>query len=180
MERSQTSQIPNPLIQWASTSMSMVSWNNSESHSTTLAQAISSLHTSVDTDSSSTDLILICEGRTIPVHRLVVATSSPYLAKLVIEADSTSPICLVGVKYKHAVMVVQFMYTGVLERISEQEVDILLEATKHLQITGLNHGRTAIVKTEIDLDAQMEDDVFADTNDNEHAVDLSPVTRWYF
>jgi len=110
-----------------------------------------------------------------------VAAASPYLARLVREADSSSPLCLVGLSYSQAMLVVQFMYRGLLERLSEEEIERLLEATKHLQITGLNNGRTAIVKTEIDMDNAMEDDdVFADNDhhsDNEHAVDLSPVNR---
>merc|ERR1719470_789147 len=95
--------------------------------------------------------------------------------------NCSSPLCLVGLRYSQAMMVVQFMYRGVLERVSEHEIDTLLEASKHLQITGLNNGRTAIIKTEDEIDNAMEDDdVFTDVDhqsDNEHAVDLSPVNR---
>jgi len=168
---------------WNSSSMLTVSWSDSVSHSTTLATAISLMHSSSSTPSSTTDLILVCEGRDIPVHRLVVAASSPYLAKLVSEAESSSPLCLVGLSLSQAMMVVQFMYRGMLEKISEEEIENLLEATKHLQITGLHNGRTVIIKTEVEAEmdtAMDDDDVFTDVDhplDNDHAVDLSPVNR---
>ena len=174
--------VTSPHLSWTPSSMLTVTWSGIRSHSTTLARAVSHLHSTPASDSSNTtDLLLLCEGQTIPVHRLVVAAASPYLARLVREADSSSPLCLVGLSYSQAMLVVQFMYRGLLERLSEEEIERLLEATKHLQITGLNNGRTAIVKTEIDMDNAMEDDdVFADNDhhsDNEHAVDLSPVNR---
>lgn len=161
--------------------MMSVTWSGIRSHSTTLATAVSHLHSTSTTDSTGTDLVLVCEGRRILVHRLVVAAASPYLAMLVAEADSASPLCLVGLSYSQAMMVVQFMYRGMLERVSELEIEMLLEATKHLQITGLHNGRTVIIKTEVEMDNAMEDDdVFTDVDqqiDNDHAVDLSPVNR---
>ena len=174
--------VSSPHLSWTSSTMLMVTWSGTRSHSTTLARAVSNLHNASTTDNSTTtDLVLVCEGHNIPVHRLVVAASSPYLAMLVREADITSPLCLVGLRYSQAMMVVQFMYRGMLEKVSEEEIEILLEATKHLQITGLNNGRTVIVKTEVEMETAMEDDdVFTDVDhqsDNEHAVDLSPVNR---
>lgn len=173
--------VTSPHLSWTASSMLTVTWSDTRSHSTTLARAVSHLHSTPTTDATTTDLVLVCEGRNIPVHRLVVACASPFLARLISEADCSSPLCLVGLSYSQAMMVVQFMYRGILERVSEHEIDMLLEASKHLQITGLNNGRTAIIKTEDEMDNAMEDDdVFTDIDhqsDNEHAVDLSPVNR---
>jgi len=172
-----------PHLPWNSSSVSTVTWSDTISHCSTLATAVSHMHSSIATNATATDLTLVCEGRDIPVHRLVVAASSPYLARLVTEADNSSPICLVGLKYNQAVMVVKFMYRGMLERVSEEEIENLLESTKHLQITGLHNGRTVIIKTEVETEgdpAMEDDDVFTDIDhqlENDHAVDLSPVNR---
>ena len=105
--------------------------HSTTSHSTTLARAVSHLHSTNTTYSTATDLVLVCEGCNIPLHRLVVAAASPYLARLVSEQDCNSPLCLVGLRHSQAMMVVKFMYRGMLERVSEHEIDMLLEANKH-------------------------------------------------
>ena len=71
----------------------------------------------------------------------------------------------------------EFIYKGVLERLSEPEIDSLLEAVKHLNIIGMtNNDKIAVIKTEHETDnlvaAIEDDDVFSD-----QAVDLSPVSR---
>ena len=165
---------------WNTSSISTVTWSDSKSHTCTLANAVSHLHTGQSSDHPDTDLILICEGRSIHVHRLVVAAASPFLSKLVSEAEAASPLCLVGLSYSQAMMVVHFIYHGMLERVSELEIERLLEATKHLQISGLNSGKTVLIKTQVDSDNMEDDDVFTDADqpvDNNHAVDLSPVNR---
>ena len=172
-----------PHPSWNTGSVLTVTWSDTLPHCSTLATTVSNMHTSMTTNSSTTDLVLVCEGRDIPVHRLVVAASSPYLAKLVSEADSSSPLCLAGLRYNQAAMLVKFMYTGMLDRVSEEDIENLLETTKHLQITGLHNGRTVIIKTEVEteVDAAMDDDeVFTDIDhqlENDQAVDLSPVNR---
>ena len=62
-------------------------------HSAVLAGALDSLYS----DTTSTDLTLVCQGRHIPVHRMVLAASSPFLARLLQEADTV--LSLAGLTY---------------------------------------------------------------------------------
>ena len=62
-------------------------------HSTVLAGALHSLYT----DTTDTDLVILCQGRNIAVHRMVLAASSPFLARLLQEADTA--LSLDGLTY---------------------------------------------------------------------------------
>ena len=62
-------------------------------HSAVLAGALHSLYS----DTRDTDLMILCQGRNIPVHRMVLAASSPFLAGLLQEADTA--LSLDGLTY---------------------------------------------------------------------------------
>ena len=159
-------------------STTSLSWAD---HSTVLAGALSSLHS----DTADSDLLLLCQGRHIPVHRMVLAASSPFLAGLLQEADTA--LSLDGMTYSEvrrllstltvtnwvifqAQLAVQFMYKGVVERLSQAEIDSFLCSVAHLEISGLAEQ---IFRSQTELENAMEDDdVFSD-----QAVDLSPVNR---
>ena len=74
------------------------------------------------------------------------------------------------------------MYKGVLERLSEEELDRLVNSVAHLGITGMRGGdKRAEVKTEA-MEAECEEppgqeDAIEDDVFSEQAVDLSPVNR---
>ena len=70
--------------------LSTLSWS---SHSRVMAGALESLYSS----SASTDLLILCQGRNIPVHTLVLAANSPFLAGLLQEAPTT--LSLDGITY---------------------------------------------------------------------------------
>ena len=161
------------------TCLTTLSWS---SHGSVLAEALDSLYTS----SVSTDLLVLCQGRNIPVHSLVLAASSPFLARLL--QDSPTTLSLDGITYSQvtlsffhtfpsslacfqAQLAVQFMYKGVLERLSQLEIQRFLEAVKHLEISGLTEE---MLRTQYVADNAMEDD---DVFTNDQAVDLSPVNR---
>ena len=63
------------------------------------------------------------------------------------------------------------MYKGVLERLSQAEIDSFLCSVAHLEISGLAEE---ILRTQTELDSPMEDD---DVFISDQAVDLSPVNR---
>ena len=64
-------------------------------HSTVLAETLSSLYC----DTSDTDLVLVCQGRAIPVHRMVLAASSPFLAGLPLLQEADTALSLDGITY---------------------------------------------------------------------------------
>ena len=72
------------------TTTTSLSWSD---HSAVLAGALHSLYS----DTSGTDLLILCQGRNIPVHRMVLAASSPFLARLLQEADTA--LSLDGLTY---------------------------------------------------------------------------------
>ena len=91
-----------------------------------------------------------------------------------------------------AILVVQFMYKGVLERLSEQEISQLLDSVRHLEIVGMRGGSQEAAGIKMEAMDIEEDDVFTDqvntdtslahnrilTSDwSTQAVDLSPVNR---
>ena len=63
------------------------------------------------------------------------------------------------------------MYKGVLERLSQPEIESFLSSVAHLEISGLAED---MVRTPAELDTAMEDD---DVFTSDQAVDLSPVNR---
>ena len=69
-------------------------------HCTTLASALDSLYTCQD----SSDLLIVCQGRKIPVHRLVLAANSPFLAGLLLEVNTT--LSLDGITYSQVSLLV--------------------------------------------------------------------------
>ena len=144
-----------------------VRWRGEVSHASLVSETVSR---HFDGDRGH-DLVLLVQGHSIPVHRAVLAASSPYLGQLM--EDSLDTISLVDISLHQARQVVRFMYQGELERMSEVEIDELLEAVKHLHIVGMRStDKTAIVKTKLDKDVMEDDDVFSD-----QAVDLSTVNR---
>ena len=64
-------------------------------HSAVLAGALSSLYC----DTSDTDLVVLCQGRAIPVHRMVLAASSPFLAGLLLPQEADTALSLDGITY---------------------------------------------------------------------------------
>ena len=72
------------------TTTTSLSWSD---HSAVLAGALHSLYS----DTSGTDLLILCQGGNIPVHRMVLAASSPFLARLLQEADTA--LSLDGLTY---------------------------------------------------------------------------------
>jgi len=157
--------------------MVRLSWaGGGPAHSALISDTVTR-HLSLAPDTA--DLVLLVQGSSIPVHRSVLAAASPYLASLVRDtAETSDTLSLVEISHAQALLVVQFMYRGVLERLSEPEIDQLLEAVSHLEITGMRPGdKQASVKleameTESPQDDNIDDDVFSD-----QAVDLSPVNR---
>ena len=148
-----------------------VRWRGEVSHASLVSETVSQ---HIDGDHGH-DLVLLVQGHSIPVHRAVLAASSPYLSQLV--EDSLDTISLVDISLHQARQAVRFMYHGVLDRMSEVEIDELLEAVKHLNIIGMRSmDKTAIIKIELEdggeTDIMEDDDVFSD-----QAVDLSPVNR---
>ena len=70
--------------------LSTLCWS---SHSSVLASALDSLYDSPDTS----DLHILCQGRNISVHRLVLAAASPFLAGLLQDGHTT--LSLDGITY---------------------------------------------------------------------------------
>ena len=67
-----------------------------------------------------------------------------------------------------AILVVQFMYKGVLERLSEQEISQLLDSVRHLEIVGMRGGSQEAAGIKMEAMDIEEDDVFTDQVNTEY------------
>ena len=67
-----------------------------------------------------------------------------------------------------AILVVQFMYKGVLERLSEQEISQLLDSVRHLEIVGMRGGSPEAAGIKMEAMDIEEDDVFTDQVNTEY------------
>jgi len=145
-------------------------------HSSQFADYISSM---VDVGG---DVVLCAEGGHVRAHQAVLASASPLLADILntssqLEETNLVKIVLTDVSLKHVQQLIQFMYNGTVDQVSESEIEIFLEMTKHLRISGLSSDGSSITRRDCSEQVEMnvdDDDVFVDPAD-EAAVDLSPV-----
>ncbi|XP_063985074.1 protein abrupt-like [Diachasmimorpha longicaudata] len=90
------------------------------------------------------DLSLVCkDGTTIKCHKMVVANSSAFFRRLLVENDNPHPmIVLHDIDAQDLQTLVTFMYTGEIE-VGKSEVRRLLKIAEILQITGLRDVRSS-------------------------------------
>ena len=128
------------------------------------------------------DLVILCSGQTLPAHRSVLAAASPLLASLLEEenrGEEVQELCCPGLQPNQAGQLLQFIYQGQVEGLGVAAAEELVEAVGHLQVTGLLPGRATLVPSisSFDDDVFTGPDVYAGPDEEEVAVDLSPVTR---
>jgi len=128
------------------------------------------------------DLVILCSGQTLPAHRSVLAAASPLLASLLEEesrGEEVQELCCPGLQPRQASQLLQFIYQGQVEGLGVAAAEELVEAVGHLQVTGLLPGRATLVPSisSFDDDVFTGPDVYAGPEEEEVAVDLSPVTR---
>ena len=114
----------------------------------------------------------------------MLAAASPLLRVLLLEeegrGDEVQELCCPELEPKQAFQLLQFIYQGQVEGLDVAAAEDLVRAVGHLQITGLLPGRATLEPSSASLD----DDVFTGpdvyigpNNEEDVAVDLSPVTR---
>ena len=114
----------------------------------------------------------------------MLAAASPLLRVLLLEeenrGDEVQELCCPELEPKQAFQLLQFIYQGQVEGLDVSAAEDLVRAVGHLQITGLLPGRATLEPSSASLD----DDVFTGpdvyigpNNEEDVAVDLSPVTR---
>ena len=128
------------------------------------------------------DLVILCSGQTLPAHRSVLAAASPLLASLLEEdnrGEEVQELCCPELQPRQASQLLQFIYRGQVEGLGVAAAEELVEAVGHLQVTGLLPGRATLVPSisSFDDDVFAGPDVYACPDEEEVAVDLSPVTR---
>lgn len=109
-----------------------VRWNEKHMSSTLLGGMAQMLDQKI-----LVDVTLSCEAIKVQCHRLVLASCSPFFADIL--ARNSSPdlvICLVGIKSWQILAIISFMYRGVIECITSNQLEELMEVAKFLRIYG--------------------------------------------
>jgi len=90
-------------------------------------------------DSNFTDVTLVCEdGRQLDTHKVVLASSSSFFRKLLINNPHTKPlICLQGISFANLETMMKFMYIGQAQ-LPQKDLSEFLAACKVLKIKGIN------------------------------------------
>lgn len=85
------------------------------------------------------DVTLACsEGQCLQAHRLILATFSPYFKQLLTVCKEPSPTILIPeIRVSVMEILLEFMYTGNI-CVKKNILDQLVEANRHIRITGLN------------------------------------------
>jgi len=112
--------------------------------------------------------ILSVQGENIPVNNMVLASASPFLAGL-LSSRNHDKIIIEGVAVSQVRLLVDFMYRGTIDGVSESDIADLLAVARELQILGVLSSVKHPVQEE-EEEEEAVDDVFAE----ETVVDLSP------
>jgi len=102
------------------------------------------------------DTILSVQGENIPVNNMVLASASPFLARLV--STTHDKIIIDGISIPQVRQLVEFMYKGTIDRVAESDFENLITTARELQIMGI----LSSVKLPIEEEEEVIDDVFVD------------------
>ncbi len=90
------------------------------------------------------DVTLACEDYKVECHRLVLSACSPFFADII--SRNSSPdlvICLVGIQKWQIEALISFMYRGVIEAVTLDQLDELIKVAKDLQVCGFYNCHVA-------------------------------------
>ena len=84
------------------------------------------------------DITLPCDGKLFEVHRVVISSNSPALAKIMKSTAQSRPfIYFTGINHKILESFIDFMYKGSVA-VLQQDLGLFLAVAKELQIKGLS------------------------------------------
>lgn len=97
------------------------------------------------------DVILIADGIEIPAHKMILASCSPYFYAMFtgFEESRQDRITLVGVDYHALQLLVEYVYTSLVE-VTEENVQVLLTAANLLQLTDVRDACCDYLQTQLD------------------------------
>ncbi|KAK9499327.1 hypothetical protein O3M35_002380 [Rhynocoris fuscipes] len=107
------------------------------------------------------DVTLVCEGKSLRAHRLVLSAFSELFESLLSNHEDKEPVViLTGVKFDIMKALIQFMYQGEI-KVQQSQLDMLLQIAEELKIIGLGQQAWHSIKREhqISNDTLMHDTV---------------------
>ncbi|XP_055608715.1 broad-complex core protein isoforms 1/2/3/4/5-like [Uranotaenia lowii] len=105
-------------------------WNN---YHTNLSVIFDQLYQ----NGSFVDVTLVCEGRTLKAHKVVLAASSPYFETIFNETPCKHPIVIIKeVKFEELKALVEFVYRGEVN-VGQEQIRPLLRLAEMFEIRGL-------------------------------------------
>ena len=124
-----------------------------------------------------TDVTLACDGKTYPVHKLVLVTCSEYFCSILSDLQCQHPVIyLRGVKSREVEALLDFMYIGETD-IPQCEVPNLLSTAESLQIKGLGVNITSDIENEIKNETKNESKIYRKRQASSKSKDLSKLSN---
>jgi kelch-like protein 2/3 len=95
--------------------------------------------------------MLVADGMEIPAHKLVLASSSVYFYAMFsgFEESRQDRITIQGVDYQALQLLVEYVYTSIVE-VTEENVQVLLTAANLLQLTDVRDACCDYLQSQLD------------------------------
>ena len=142
-------------------------WNDFESN---ICQAFKSLRD----ERELCDVTLACEDdHEVEAHRVILASCSPFFAKIFKRYKDKPLLYLKGVSSQHLQSLLNFMYLGQVS-IAQDDLSSFLSAAEDLQVSGLTHRNSAQTKNQDRTRIETTGKVFSDNEEFPSAEVLKP------
>ncbi|XP_037957159.1 ring canal kelch protein isoform X2 [Teleopsis dalmanni] len=109
------------------------------------------------------DVILVADDIEIHAHKMVLAACSPYFCAMFtgFEESKQTRIALKGIDYRALELLIEYVYTSTVE-VNEDNVQVLLTAANHLQLTDVRDACCDYLQTQLDASNCLGIKEFAD------------------
>ena len=143
-------------------------WNDFESN---ICQAFKSLRE----ERELCDVTLACEDdHEVEAHRVILASCSPFFAKIFKRYKDKPLLYLKGVSSQHLQSLLNFMYLGQVS-IAQDDLASFLSAAEDLEVSGLTHRNSP--KTKDQDRTRIEGKFFAESVEFPSAEVVKPVVK---
>ena len=120
-------------------------------------------------DENFTDVTIACDDdKQFRTHKVIIASCSPLLKKIIINNPHKNPLIYFNdVGHKEMEVLLKFIYTGEA-KVANEDLDVLLEAARKLQITGLANLTPGQTTPNVNIDlVEVENDSLLDENQSD-------------
>jgi len=124
-------------------------------------------------DENFTDVTIACDDdKQFRTHKVIIGSCSPLLKKIIINNPHRNPLIYFNdVGHKELEILLKFMYTGEA-KVAKEDLDVLLEAARKLQITGLDNLNPDQTTSNMNIDlVEVENESIFDENQLDRLVD---------